>query len=104
MSKQHRQDEARQDAAPPQTGPSGADHPADEPRPAGGHGDPRHDRLDTIEWADERTRALDPHHGGLDEEPIEDLLEGGETDASYRAEARHVTPTIDPASERDDER
>jgi hypothetical protein len=84
---------------------SATDHPAGEPARPGEHqGDVRHDRLDTIEWADDRTRALDPHHGGLDEEPIEDLLEGGETDASYREEAKRVTPTVDPASVRDDER
>lgn len=102
MSKR-RHDEARPEAPPPRTGQAGADHPADEPPPPGGHGDLRHDRLDTIEWADDRTRALDPHHG-LDEEPIEDLLDGGESDAAYREEARQVTPTIDPESERDDER
>ncbi|UGB38736.1 hypothetical protein [Frateuria soli] len=109
MSKQRRhdevrQDETRQDASPSRTGRVAADHPADEPLPPGGHGDPRRDRLETIEWADDRTRALDPRHGGLDEEPIEDLLEGGETDASYGKEARQVTPTIDPRNERDDER
>ncbi|MGN2247645.1 hypothetical protein ACFWZ3_13240 [Frateuria sp. GZRR35] len=105
MSRQRSPDESeRRDARPHDDG-AGADHPAGEPaRPAGTGGDVRRDRLDTIEWADDRTRALDPHHGGLDEAPMEDLLDGGETDAAYRKEARQVTPTIDPASERDDER
>jgi hypothetical protein len=87
------------------TRPSDADHPAGEPARAGEHGgDVRRSRLDTIEWADDRTRALDRHHGGLDEDPIDDLLDGGETDASYRAEARQATPTLDPESEDEDGR
>lgn len=101
MSTQRSHDEPeRRDTQPP-----GADHPADEPARAGERGgDLRHDRLDTIEWADDRTRALDPHHGGLDEDPIDDLLEGGETNASYRAEAKQATPTLDPENEGEDER
>jgi hypothetical protein len=82
---------------------AGSDHPADEPARAGEHGgDVRHDRLDTVEWADDRTRALDPH-AGMDEAPIEDLMDGGETNASYRAEARRATPTLDPESESGDD-
>lgn len=61
-------------------------------------GDAHRQRLDTIEWADDRTQALDPHTG-LDETPIDDLLGGGESQATYREQARHVTPTLGPASD-----
>ena len=100
MSRQRSHDEPeRRGPRPRSDAAAGPDHPSDEPaRPGERGGDVRHDRLDTIEWADDRTRALDAHHG-LDEEPIEDLLEGGETDASYRAEARQATPTLDPEGE-----
>ena len=105
MNKQRAQDEYERREPRPHAGHAGDDHPAGEPGRPGGHGgDLRHDRLDTIEWADDRTRALDPHHGGIDEDPIEDLLDGDETDASYRAEATRVTPTLDPESEDDSER
>lgn len=64
----------------------------------------RRDRLDTIERADDRTEAFDPHRGGLDEDPIEDLLDGEESDAAYREEARHVTPTLGPTDDGGSER
>ncbi|MGN2254608.1 hypothetical protein ACFWZ4_14610 [Frateuria sp. GZRe12] len=100
MNRQRNPDESgRREARPG----AGADHPADEPARAGENGgDVRRDRLDTIEWADDRTRALD-RHAGMEETPIEDLMDGGETDADYRAEARKATPTLDPESERGDE-
>lgn len=100
MSRQRNPDEPERRTARPG---AGADHPADEPARAGEHGgDVRRDRLDTIEWADDRTRALD-RHAGMEETPIEDLIDGGETDAAYRAEARQATPTLDPESESGDD-
>ena len=95
MSRQRNPDEPERRITRPGTG---ADHPPDEPARAGEHGgDLRRDRLDTIEWADDRTRALD-RPAGMAEAPIEDLMDGGETDAAYRAEARQATPTLDPES------
>jgi hypothetical protein len=86
-------------------GDAGTDGPAGEPvRPGGRTGNVRRDRLDTIEWADDRTAALDPHRGGLNGDPMEELLEGRESDADYRKEARRVTPTPGPASEDERER
>ncbi|HET6807327.1 MAG TPA: hypothetical protein VFH59_17975 [Frateuria sp.] len=102
MSRQRSRDESGRDDLP--TRRAGADHPADDPARPGEHGgDVRRERLDTIEWADDRTRSLDPQRGGLDEDPIDDLLEGGETDAAYRAEARRATPTPGPGSSDDDD-
>lgn len=102
MSRQRSHDESGRRQIQPRVD-AGADHPADEPARPGEHGgDVRRERLDTIEWADDRTRSLDPHQGGMDEEPIEDLLDGGETDAAYRSDARHATPTLDPESEGDE--
>lgn len=96
MSRQRSHDESGRPRVPPRVD-AGADHPADEPARPGEHGgDVRRERLDTIEWADDRTRSLDPHQGGMDEDPIEDLIEGSETDASYRSDATHATPTLDP--------
>lgn len=73
---------------------------------AGGHGgDARRDRLDTLEWADDRTAALDPNRGGVGQDPVDDLLEGRQTDADYHEEANRVTPTLgpeDPAEDRGD--
>jgi hypothetical protein len=78
----------------------------DLPHEGGGHGtDARRERLDTIERADDRTAALDPNRGGVDQDPIDDLLEGRQADADYREEANRVTPTLgpeDPAEDRGD--
>jgi hypothetical protein len=75
----------------------------DAPRAGRGHGgDPRRDRLDTLEWADDRTADFDPDRGGVDQDPIDDLLEGRQADADYRDEARRVTPTLGPEDPADD--
>lgn len=79
------------------TGDAGGTPAEATPRPGGD--DPRRERLDTIEWADDRTAALDPNRGELDEDPVDDLLEGRESDADYRAEAKRVIPTIGPDAE-----
>jgi hypothetical protein len=88
------------------TGRRGADagHATDVPH-ARGHG-ARPGRLDTLEWADDRTAALDPHRGSVDRDPMDDLLEGRRADADYREDANRVTPTLgpdDPAGDSSDQ-
>lgn len=73
---------------------------AAEAAPRGHGGDARRERLDTIEWADDRTAALDPNRSELDEDPVDDLLEGRPSDADYRGEANRVIPTVGPDAER----
>jgi hypothetical protein len=78
-------------------------------RPRGGEGVPPaagarrekllHDRLEAIERADDRTAAFDPHRAGLGEDAMEDLLDGEESNAAYREEAKRVTPTLGPSEE-----
>ena len=76
---------------------------ADSPHKDGGHlNDIRRERLDTIERADDRTAALDPNRGGVDQDPIDDLLEGRQADADYREEANRVTPTLGPEDPTED--
>ncbi|HEV2621331.1 MAG TPA: hypothetical protein VGU65_04475 [Frateuria sp.] len=79
---------------------------ADAPHQDGGHlNDIRRERLDTLEWADDRTAALDPNRGGVEQDPIDDLLGGRQANADYREEANRVTPTLgpeDPAEDRGD--
>jgi hypothetical protein len=95
MSKHRKEDGAGRS----QVGDAGAEAAPQRPDERGG--DARRNRLDTIEWADDRTQALDPHRGGLDEDPIGELLDGGESNAHYREDARHVTPTLGPEDDRD---
>jgi hypothetical protein len=75
---------------------------ADVPRKSGDLDDIRRERLDTIERADDRTAALDPNRGGVDQDPIDDLLEGRQADADYREEANRVTPTLGPEDPTED--
>lgn len=83
-----------------------ANRAGDAPRERSGHaGELRRNRLDTLEWADDRTAALDPNRGGVEQDPIDDLLEGRQPDTDYREEANRVTPTLgpeDPAEDRGD--
>jgi hypothetical protein len=70
--------------------------------PDGRGGNPRRDRLDLLERADDRTRAFDPHHGGLDDDAIDELLDAGQSNAAYRREASWETPTLGPDIDGDD--
>lgn len=59
----------------------------------------RRDRLDTIEVADDHTEHLNPHRGGVATDPIEDMLDEGESNAAYKDEADRVTPTLGPVDQ-----
>lgn len=56
----------------------------------------KRDRLGTIEAADNRTARLDPHRGSATTDPIEDMLDSGESNADYKKDANRVTPTLGP--------
>jgi len=58
-------------------------------------------RLDTIEQADNRTERLDPERGSMATDPVEDMLDAGESNADYKDEANHVTPTLGPSDQTD---
>jgi hypothetical protein len=60
------------------------------------------DRLDTIEEADNRTERLDPERASATTDPVQDMLEAGESDADYEDEARRVTPTLGPSDANDE--
>lgn len=99
MSTQRKQDDDERRQAQSRLGDAGTEGAAGRPPRPGEHGgDIKRERLDTIEWADDRTQALDPQ-GGFGDDPIDDLLDGAESDATYREEARRVTPTLGPASD-----
>ncbi|SEJ07348.1 hypothetical protein [Frateuria terrea] len=55
------------------------------------------DRLDTIEEADNRTERLDPERASATTDPVQDMLEAGETNADYRDEANRRAPTLGPS-------
>jgi hypothetical protein len=57
------------------------------------------ERFDTIEEADNRTERLDPERADASSDPIDDLLEMGESNADYEDEARRATPTLGPADQ-----
>ena len=59
-------------------------------------GDDSNDRLDTIEKADNRTESLDPERASATTDPVEDMLDAGESNADYEDEARRVSPTLGP--------
>jgi hypothetical protein len=92
----HEQDPPGRRPARPRVGAAGTDGPVGGAARSRERGDVGQDRLDAIEWADDRTRALDPRRGGVDRDPVEDLLDGTESNADYRREAARVTPTLDP--------
>lgn len=54
------------------------------------------DRLDGIEAADNRTEHLDPERAGASTDPVEDLLDAGESDADYEDEAHRAASTLGP--------
>jgi hypothetical protein len=60
-----------------------------------------HDRLDTIEQADNRTERLDPGRASASTDPVEDMLESGESNADYKDEAHRVAPTLGPSDQTD---
>jgi len=63
----------------------------------------KRERLDTIEMADDLSEEMNPHRGGSEEDTdsVGEMLEGHESNAHYRREARRVTPTIGPDEDRD---
>jgi hypothetical protein len=61
----------------------------------------RHDRLDTIEEADNRTERLDPERGSGTTDPVQDMLDTGESNADYRDEADRATPILGPSDQAD---
>jgi hypothetical protein len=56
----------------------------------------KHDGLDTIEKADNRTERLNPHRGSATTDPVQDMLDTGESNAHYKDDANRVTPTVGP--------
>ena len=70
-------------------------------RNAAGDNDKPH-RLDTIEEADNRTERLDPERASATTDPVEDMLEAGESNADYKDEADRAAPTLGPSEPADD--
>jgi hypothetical protein len=71
-----------------------------DPRDAvAGQGKP--DRLDSIEAADDRTGRLDPGRAGTTSDPVEDMLDAGQSNAEYEEEARRVAPVPGPSDQAD---
>lgn len=62
---------------------------------SGNHDKP--DRLATIEEADNRTERLDPERASATTDPVQDMLEAGETNADSRDEANRTAPTLGPS-------
>ena len=97
MTTQRKQDDGERRQTRSRPGEVGTD--GDVPIHGADGGDTKHERrLDVIEWADDRTQALDPRRG-LDDDPIDDLLGGRGSKSAYRREARQIIPTLGPASE-----
>ncbi|MCX7513104.1 hypothetical protein [Frateuria sp. STR12] len=72
-------------------------HPQAKPGPRDATGSQgRHDRLDAIEQADNRTEHLNPGRGSVSTDPVEDMLEAAESNADYKDEANRVTPVQGP--------
>ncbi|MEI7036569.1 hypothetical protein [Fulvimonas yonginensis] len=102
MSGQRKQDQFERRDPHSRLGDAGAEGPGGQPvRPGEDGGNLRRERLDTIEWADDRTAALDPNRGDVDEDPMDDLMDGRHSDAEYRSEANRVIPTLGPEDERE---
>lgn len=68
-------------------------------RPVAIRRDGKPDRFDMIEAADDMTERLNPHRSGAASDPMEDLLDGNESNADYKDEANQVTPTLGPSDE-----
>jgi hypothetical protein len=89
-------------AAQPPTGSETARPASGTDEQAHAHEALRRNRLDTIELADDHTEQMNPHRGSSDDalDSVGEMLEGRESNAHYRREARRVTPTIGPDEDR----
>ena len=77
-------------------------HPQAKPNQRDANGKGINDRLDTIEKADNRTESLDPERASATTDPVEDMLEAGESNADYEDEAHRVAPTLGPPDQTDE--
>ena len=77
-------------------------HPQAKPDQRDANGKGSNDRLDTIEKADDRTESLDPERASATTDPVEDMLEAGESNADYEDEAHRVAPTLGPPDQTDE--